>query len=78
MIRGRYALLERELRRHPGGGVRFNSRVHQRILEDAEAARAQSPYEINTQAIIERAFDAELSGAGRSSASGSSRPRRAC
>lgn len=61
-IRARYWALERELRRHPGAGVRFNSRVLNRILADAEAARAQNPYEINTQAIIERAFDTELRG----------------
>ena len=60
VIRARYASLERELRRYSGGG--FQSRVLNRILSDADSARASNPYDLNTQAIIERAFDAELRG----------------
>ena len=62
VIRARYGQLERELRRHPGGGTRFDSQVLNRIAHDADAARAASPYDINSQAIIERAFDVELRG----------------
>lgn len=60
VIRARYASLEHELHRFSGGG--FQSRVLNRILSDAETARAANPYDLNTQAIIERAFDAELRG----------------
>lgn len=60
VIRARYGSLERELRRFSGGG--FQSRVLNRILSDAETSRASNPYDLNTQAIIERAFDAELRG----------------
>jgi hypothetical protein len=60
VIRLRYASLERELRRFSGGG--FESRVLSRIVSDAETVRASNPYDLNTQAIIERAFDAELRG----------------
>jgi hypothetical protein len=59
-IRARYAALERELRRHPGGGAPFDSRVLTRIVHDTEAALAQSPRDVNTQAIIDRNFDSEL------------------
>jgi hypothetical protein len=61
-IRARYGRLERELRRYPAAGGGFDSPVLNRILNDAEAARATNPYDLNTQAIIERAFDAELRG----------------
>jgi hypothetical protein len=60
VIRARYGSIERELHRYSGGG--FQSRVLNRILSDAENARASNPYDLNTQAIIERAFDAELRG----------------
>lgn len=60
VIRARYASMSNELRRYQGGG--FNARVLNRILSDAEAARATNPYDLNTQAIIERAFDADLRG----------------
>jgi hypothetical protein len=60
VIRARYASLSNELRRYQGGG--FKARVLNRILTDAEAARATNPYDLNTQAIIERAFDVELRG----------------
>ncbi len=63
VIRARYGRIERELRRHPGGGLGFESNVLNRIVNDAEAARAQNPYDVNTQAIIERAFDTDLRGA---------------
>jgi hypothetical protein len=59
-IRARYASLSNELRRYQGGG--FKSRVLNRIMSDAETSRASNPYDLNTQAIIERAFDAELRG----------------
>jgi hypothetical protein len=62
VIRARYGQLERELRRHPGGGVRFDSSVLNRIAHDFDAARSQNPYDVNSQAIIERAFDLELRG----------------
>ncbi len=61
-IRARYGSLERELRRSGGSGGGFQSRVLNRILSDAENARASNPFDLNTQAIIERAFDAELRG----------------
>lgn len=61
VIRARYASLSNELRRYQGGG--FKSRVLNKILADAETARASNPYDMNTQAIIERSFDAELRGA---------------
>jgi hypothetical protein len=60
VIRARYGSLERELRRYSGGG--FQAQVLNRIMTDVEAARASNPYELNTQAIIERGFDAELRG----------------
>jgi hypothetical protein len=59
-IRARYAGLERELRRHPGGDSRFDSPVLTRIVHETESALAQSPRDINTQAIIDRCFDHEL------------------
>ncbi|HKU44798.1 MAG TPA: hypothetical protein VJR89_41855 [Polyangiales bacterium] len=62
IIRGRYARLERELRRHPGGQVQFDSAVLNRILSDFDAVRAHHPADVNSQAIIERAFDSELRG----------------
>jgi len=62
VIRTRYGQLDRELRRHPGGGVRFDSSVLNRIAQDADAARASNPYDVNSQAIIERAFDTDLRG----------------
>jgi MotA/TolQ/ExbB proton channel family len=61
-IRARYAMLERELRRQGGAPGGFQSRVLNRILSDAQNARASNPFDLNTQAIIERAFDAELRG----------------
>src|SRR5262245_59333346 len=61
-VRARYGSLERELRRSAGSGGGFQSRVLNRILTDAESARASNPYDLNTQAIIERAFDTELRG----------------
>lgn len=62
IIRARYASMQRELRRYPGGGARFESPVLTRIVQDTEAALALHPRDLNTQAIIERSFDAELRG----------------
>jgi hypothetical protein len=60
LIRARYATLSRELRRHPGDGTRFDSRVLARIVNDTQSALALHPRDINTQAIIERNFESEL------------------
>ena len=61
-IRARYARIERELRRHPGGQAAFDTHVLNRIVSDFESARSLNPSDINSQAIIERRFDSELRG----------------
>ena len=63
LIRARYALLERELRRHPNDGrSMFNSKVLRAIVADAESAFATQGRDINSQAIIEQNFESELRG----------------
>jgi hypothetical protein len=59
-IRARYAGLERELRRHGGLGVDFQSRVLNRIAREAQTAAGAGGREINTQAIIDHCFQSEL------------------
>src|SRR5690349_8472422 len=59
----RYRALAGELSTGPGPDVRFRHRVLNRILHDASQAASQSGgRDVNTQAIIERNFQAELSG----------------
>jgi hypothetical protein len=61
-IRARYARIEHELRRHPGGQALFNAQVLNRIISDFDSARSRNPMDVNSQAIIERSFDSELRG----------------
>jgi len=55
----RYARLERALRKSGPLGRSFAHGVLDRIVRDAQDAQSRSP-EVNTQAIIEEAFQAEL------------------
>jgi hypothetical protein len=59
-IRARYASLERELRLHSGDATAFQSPLLNRIVRETQAALALHPRDINTQAIIDRNFEAEL------------------
>lgn len=62
-IRGRYALLERELRYQADsleGG--FRAPVLNRIVHEVSEAFRRGPREVNTQAIIEHSVHAELRG----------------
>jgi hypothetical protein len=59
-VRARYAQLEAQLRRHPDPSVRFEARVLNSIVQDAQNAMNLHAGEINTQAIIEYNFQREL------------------
>jgi hypothetical protein len=58
-LRARYQRLEQDLRDSVPFGRSFSHRVLDRIVRDAQAAASRAP-EVNTQAIIEEAFQAEL------------------
>jgi hypothetical protein len=59
-LRARYAELEKDLRESGAAGRSVSHPVLDRIVRDAKEAARRSP-EVNTQAIIEEAFHAELS-----------------
>jgi hypothetical protein len=61
-IRGRYAVLSRELRGDAEATGAFRARVLNRILHEAGQAVRRNPADINTQAIIEHSFQLELGG----------------
>ncbi|TPV97207.1 MAG: hypothetical protein B7733_00710 [Myxococcales bacterium FL481] len=58
--RGRYAVLERDLRRHAQSGPRFNDELLNRIVDDVRHATTRSGAQVNTQAIIEHHFTRHL------------------
>lgn len=60
-IRARYAAIARDLRRGEDQAS-FNSRVLQRIVQSALEALRTGSSEVNTQAIVEQAFQRELNG----------------
>jgi hypothetical protein len=60
-VRGRYALIGRDLRRGRDNAD-FSSRAVQRAVQSAHDALRTGAAEINTQAIVEHAFQSELSG----------------
>jgi hypothetical protein len=62
-IRGRYALLDGDLRQNAGPRRRFRYPVLNNIEDEARDAMARGPRDINTQAIIEHNFQLELRGA---------------
>jgi len=62
VIRSRYASLEQEIARNPDAAGVFRSNVLNRVLGETLAARSTHPHEVNTQAIVENAFQAELGG----------------
>ena len=59
LLRARYARLSIELVRRGGPELTFESPVLERIARDARAAFGQ-PGEVNTQALIDHAFQTEL------------------
>jgi hypothetical protein len=61
-IRGRYAVLSRELRGDAELNGAFRARVLNRILHEAGQAVRRNPADINTPAIIEHSFQLELGG----------------
>ena len=61
-IRARYAALARDVEDHKRPDRPFSSRVLNRILEDARAAKARQGGDANVQAIIEHHIHDELGG----------------
>ena len=61
-VRGRYALLRRELERHQSATPAFESRVLDAIVRDAITALAIHHGDVNSQAIIESNFQTHLKG----------------
>ncbi len=60
LIRARYAALERELRRRGDPTPSFRSPVLNRIARETLEAFQRNPNDLNTQAIVDSAFHAEL------------------
>lgn len=58
-LQGRYARLDRDLVRHATGSGKVHQ-VLERIFHDASEAQQDHAGDINTQAIVERAFHTEL------------------
>jgi hypothetical protein len=58
-LRARYSAIERDLERNADPQPHFSHRVLSRIAREAEEAAARSG-EVNTQALIEEGFQAEL------------------
>lgn len=58
---GKYAILERDLKRGSQSVPQFEAPVLNRIVRDLQEAARRHRGELNTQAIIEHAFQAELS-----------------
>jgi hypothetical protein len=58
-VRARYAAIQRDLERNAEPGPHFRHPLLNRVVRDAEAA-ASRPGDVNTQAIIEDGFRAEL------------------
>jgi type II secretory pathway pseudopilin PulG len=61
-VRGRYALLEKELNQHTRSGKPFRNRVLVRIVRDAEESFGSFSAEPNFQALIEHHFKKGLAG----------------
>ena len=59
-LRARYASLSRDLARNAGPRPTFEAPVLNRIVKSAEAAARQRPAAVNTQALIDDAFQVEL------------------
>lgn len=62
VVRGRYARLEREIERARGLAFKFEAPVLNRIVAQAEAAQKREVGSVNTQAIVDDCFQAELKG----------------
>lgn len=60
-VRGRYALIARDLRRGRENAD-FSSRLVQRAVQATHDALRRGASEVNTQAIVEHAFQSELGG----------------
>ena len=60
ITRARYATLDRELDRSGDAPATFDSPVLQRVVREAVAAARASSAEVNTQAIVDQAFQSEL------------------
>ncbi len=60
LIRARYAALERELHRRGDATPSFHSAVLNRIARETLEAFQRNPHDLNTQAIVDTSFHAEL------------------
>ena len=61
-VRARYASMLGDLRRNQGQNPSFRSRLLNKIVQETEDALKVYPGDVNTQAIIEANFQAELKG----------------
>jgi hypothetical protein len=61
-LRARYAALSRDLAKNAGPRPNFEARVLNRIVANAEAAVQRHGSAVNTQALIDDAFQSELKG----------------
>lgn len=61
-LRARYDGIARDLSRNAGAGPAFESQVLNFIVRSVQDALRRAPGDINTQAIVEQGFHAELSG----------------
>lgn len=59
VVRGRYASLSAELKERAGTGS-FESPVLRQVVREAREAHRRSPHDVNTQVIIEQAFQSCL------------------
>src|SRR4051794_24105747 len=59
-IRARYASMQRELMRHGDSPAAFEHPVLQKVVRAALTASRAGTGEVNTQAIVEQTFQAEL------------------
>lgn len=60
LLRARYATIERDLTRNAGPNPTFASPVLSRIVDNVREAAGRNTGEINSQAIIDHAFQSEL------------------